>query len=225
MLYQPTQGTGMQARESSAAWPWNAEMPSRALSLSKLSCPCGIQHTESISTSGFFLFCSGMSLSYLAFKTWWKTENAPGDVAPHPHRCIALMLLIFFFNFFLQQSLFIIIFHFSWKDNCIFLESMATYLVGVQIHRILSLSSLCFSYVLITHDFYQYFSVHDYIIQPHIFLSPESIQSQMELRRSLLKHRKRRNKINRSTSSLCAEYTEEIKGPSTSNKIWIWIAL
>jgi len=60
----------MQARESSAAWPWNAEMPSRALSLSKLSCPCGIQHTESISTSGFFLFCSGMSLSYLAFKTW-----------------------------------------------------------------------------------------------------------------------------------------------------------
>jgi len=54
-----------------------------------------------------------------------------------------------------------------------------------------------------------------------LYLSPSSIQSQMELGRSLLKHRKHRNKINHSTSSLCAEYTKEIKGPSTSNEIWI----
>lgn len=212
----------MQTRESSAARPQNDKMPSWALS--KLSCSCGIQHTKSITRSEFFLFCSGMSLSYLAFKTRWKTEN--GGVGPQPPRYIALMVPIFLLFIIFYRSPFSSSFYvFSWKDNCIFLERMATYLVGVQIYQISYLSSLCFSYILITCDFHQYFSVHDYIIQPHISLSPESIQSQMELGRSLLKHRKSRNKINHGTICLCTEYTEEIKGPCTSNKIWIWIAL
>lgn len=46
----------------------------------------------------------------------------------------------------------------------------------------------------------------------------------MELERLLLKHSKHRNKINHSARFLCAEYTEQIKGPSISDKIWIWIA-